>query len=293
MTQRVAVVTDSSSCLPPEVADAWGIDVVPLYAVVDGEARPEGEPGLTADVERGMRTGSRVTTSQPSLGECLEAFEHAAARAESVVAITLSAGMSGTHGVMELAAAQMGGRVTVVDSRTVSLATGFAALSAAAAAREGAPADAVAREAVRVARSSLCLFTVESLEYLRRGGRVSPAVAAMGQALMIRPVLGVVAGEVGVVDRVRTATRARTAMLDRVGSRARALRTPVLGLMRMPSDALLETEARDILARRGRWPVLSAELSAVLAAHTGPGTLAAVVADVSPEVAASLVVPSL
>ncbi len=291
MTRRVAVVTDSSACLPPAVAEAWGVDVVPLYAVIDGEARPEGEPGLTSDVERGLQSGLRATTSQPSLGECIEVLGAAASGADEVVAITLSAAMSGTHGVMERAAAEIGARVTVVDSRTVSLATGFAALSGAAVAHEGASADAVVREMQRVARSSLCLFTVDTLEYLRRGGRVSPAVAAMGQALMIRPVLGVVNGEVGIVDRVRTSAKARTAMLDRVGSRARAFRSPVVGLMRMPSDADVEEQARVTLGLRGRWPVLSAELSAVLAVHTGPGTLAAVVADVHPDFAASLVVP--
>lgn len=289
--QRVAVVTDSSSCLPPALAAAWGIEIVPLQVVIDGEARAEGDPGLAADVEAGLRKGFRGTTSQPSIGECLEVMERAAARAESVVAITLSGAMSGTYGVMQRAAEQMGERVRVVDSRTVALATGFAALSAAAAAREGAESDAVAREALRVSRSALCLFTVDTLEYLRRGGRVSPAVAAMGQALMIRPVLGVVSGEIGIVDRVRTSTRARTAMLDRIGSRARAFRAPAVGIMRMPSDQAVEDQARATLGLRGRWPVLSAELSAVLAVHAGPGTLGAVVADVGREVSESFVVP--
>jgi len=289
VAQHVAVVTDSSACLPPEVAAAWGIGVVPLQVVIDGEARAEGDAGLSEDVVRALAAGVRATTSQPSLGTCVEALERAARGADAVVVVTLPESMSGTAGVLARAAQGIGTPVTVVDSRTVALGTGFAALSAAAAARSGADAEAVAREAARVARSALTLFTVEKLDHLRRGGRVAPAVATVGNALNIRPVLGVVHGEVAVVDRVRTAAKARAAMLSRIASRAPALRSGVIGLMRLPGDEELEREARAVLARRGTWPVLSTELSAVLAVHSGPGTLATVVADVHPAVREALV----
>lgn len=288
-------MTDSSACLPPVLAARWGVTVVPLSVVIDGAPRAEGEPGLADAVVAALKTGGTATTSQPSLATCIEFLQRAAEGVDAIVAVTLSESMSGTAGTFRKAAEAISVPVTVVDARTVGLGVGFAALSAGAAARDGAEADAVAREAARVARSSLSLLTVESLEFLRRGGRVSAAVAGIGSALNIRPVLGVVGGRMEVIERVRTASRARAAMLDRIGSRAPALRSPLVGLMRLPGDGVLEEAARSTMARRGAWPVVSADMSAVLAVHTGPGALAAVVADVRPDVAASAagsVVPS-
>lgn len=288
MAQHVAVVTDSSACLPPALAANWGVTVVPLSVVIDGAPRSEGEPGLADAVVAALTSGGKATTSQPSLSACIELLERASVGVDAIVAVTLSEAMSGTAGTMRKAAESVSVPVTVVDARTVGLGVGFAALSAAATAKEGAEADAVAREATRVARSSLSLLTVESLDFLSRGGRVSAAVASIGSALNIRPVLGVVGGQMEVIERVRTAARARAAMLDRIASRAPALRSPLVGFMRLPGDGALEDAARTTIARRGAWPTVSAELSAVLAVHTGPGALAAVVADVRPDVAQSV-----
>lgn len=288
MAQHTAVVTDSASCLPADLASAWGVTVAPLQVVIGDEAADEGAPGLAERVVEALVAGVPVTTSQPSLGACIAALEEAGRQAESVVAVTLSSAISGTHSVMEAAAREVGVPVTVVDSRTVSLGHGFAALSAAAAARAGLPPQEVAREAADVSRSAMCLFTVETLEHLKRGGRVTPAVAALGTALRIRPVLGVIGGEVQAVDRVRTAAKARATMLERIASRAPAMRRPVVGLVTLPGDEAVAEAARQALGMRGAWPVMEAPLSAVLAVHAGPGALAAIVADVRPEIVEAL-----
>ena len=288
MAQHVAVVTDSSACLPVELAALWGVTVIPLQVVIDGDARAEGSPGLADEVVEALLSGRTATTSQPSLAVCAEYFERAATHADAVVAVSLSASMSGTSGAMTRAAQMVGVPVTVVDSRTVGAGVGLAALAAAAAAAEGADAERVAREANRVARSALNLFTVESLEYLRRGGRMSTAVSTVANALSIRPLLGVVSGEIEVVERVRTVAKARSALIDRIASRAPAMRSPAIALMTLPGDEELATQARASLAKRGPWPVAAFDVSAVLAVHSGPGTLAAVVADVGKEVAQSL-----
>lgn len=284
MAQHVAVVTDSSACLPPEVADAWGIHVVPLHVTIDGVPRAEGAPGLAADVVRAAQAGVPVKTSQPNVEQCREAFERASQGADAVVAIGLSRKISGTVNAMQTAARKVSAPVTVIDSRTVSWGAGFAALSAAAAARDGADAENVAKEAERVARSALVLFTVETLAHLKAGGRVSPAVAAVGTALNIRPLLGVADGEIVVTERVRTAAKARAELVDRIASRAPALRSAAVGIVTLAGDEELAQEAQNALSRRGRWPVLASGLSAVLGAHTGPGTLGAIVADVHPQV---------
>lgn len=285
MSARVAVATDSSACLPPELAERFDVAVLPLQVIIDDAAHEEGEGISPAQVVEALVAGGRVGTSQPGP----EAIRRALARAvesgaEALVVVTLSSHMSGTAGAVEAVAASAPIPVTVVDSGTVALALGLAALSAAAVAAEGGDMAAVAAEARRAARASLCLFTVDTLVYLRRGGRVSPAVAAVGNALGVRPVLGVMHGEVGQVERVRSSTKARQAVLDRIAARAPAQRHPVVGLMGVSGDDALVAESARLLRTRGDWPVVTSELSAALAAHAGPGALAAVVVDCHPAV---------
>ncbi|MCB2411823.1 DegV family protein [Demequina sp. TTPB684] len=289
MTSRVAVATDSSSCLPAELARSWRVGVAPLQVIIDDEAFVEGE-GVTPDaVVSAMVGGSRVSTSQPSPQALLDVAEWAKADgAESLVFVSLSAKISGTAETMEAVAERAPLAVTVVDSATVALAAGLAALSASAVAAAGGAYDDVVAEAQRAARSSMCLFTPETLEYLRRGGRVGPAVAAIGKALGVKPELGIIDGEVAPVSRHRSSAKAHAAMLDRIASRATTMRHPVIGIMTLPGDEALVTRARQILSTRGDWPVVEAGLSAALAAHSGPGTLAVALVDVHADVAAQL-----
>ncbi|NTV39971.1 MAG: DegV family EDD domain-containing protein, partial [Demequinaceae bacterium] len=200
----------------------------------------------------------------------------------------ITGSISGTAEAMRAVSAPGPLQVTVVDSRTVSLAAGLAALSAAAVARAGGSAAEVAAEARRASESSLCLFTVDTLEYLRRGGRVSDTMAALGDALGVKPVLGVIDGRIDQMERVRTSARARAAVLDRIAAQAQLHAHPVVGLMTLAGDAEVAREAHAMLASRSGSPIVSAGLSAVLAAHGGPGSLAVAVVDVHADVAAAL-----
>lgn len=286
---RTVVVTDSSACLPRDLAERLGVRVAPLSVIVDGEPQPEGVGISPVAVVEALVAGRRVGTSQPTPDAVRAALADAAASgADAAVALSLSARMSGTLGAFEAAAADAPVPVTVVDSRTVSLALGLAALSAAAVAAGGGAAAEVAAEARRASRASMCLFTVDTLDYLRRGGRVSPAVAALGNALGVKPVLGVIDGEVAQVERVRTSARARQAVVDRIASRAAAMRHPVVGVMGLPGDEAVREEALRALSTRGDWPSVTADLSAALAAHAGPGALALAVVDAHPALVEAL-----
>lgn len=281
MSPTVAVVTDSAASLPAELAQQWGITVVPLQVVIDGQASDEGSQIGPEEVLEALVAGRAASTSQPSVASFEAAFAQAAARgATHVVAVLISARMSGTVNGARAAAASAAVPVTVVDSRTLAMATGFAAIAAAALAREGAGPEEVAAEAERVARTSRCVFTVDTLDFLRRGGRVSPAVAAVGRVLSVRPVLELVDGEVAVVERVRSTHRARAAVLARAEE--------ALAQMALPASAVMVLGDRDYADQavdelETRHPALAAPVratvSAVLAVHTGPGTFAAVVAD--------------
>jgi DegV family protein with EDD domain len=289
VAQRVAVATDSSSCLPDDLAWSWNVAVAPLHVIIDDETFREGSDISPLQVVKALVTGHKVSTSQPVPQELFDVTESAkAAGAESLVFVPLSSKISGTAQAMESVAGRAPLPVTVVDSQTVGLAAGLAALSGAAVAAAGGAYDDVAEEVSRAARSSRVLFTPDTLEYLRRGGRVGPAVAAVGRALGVKPELGVVDGDVVSIARHRSSVKARSAMLDRIASHAATLKNPVIGIMTMPGDDALVADARQALSTRADWTVLEAGLSAALAAHAGPGTLAMAVVDVHPDVAASL-----
>ena len=289
----VVVATDSSACLPRDLAEVWGVLVAPLQVIIDDEAFDEAfdaDGGIAPEaVVQALLAGRRVSTSQPGPAALLAVIEQAAAAGGTeLVFVALSGKISGTAQAMEAASASAPLTVTVVDSGTVSLAAGLAALSAAAVARAGGSADEVAAEARRASESSLCLFTVDTLEYLRRGGRVSDTMAALGDALGVKPVLGVIDGRVDQVERVRTSSKARLAVLGRIAAHAQAHTHPVVGLMTLAGDDEMGEEARGVVASLGNWPVVPATLSAVLAAHGGPGSLAVAVVDVHAGVAAAL-----
>jgi len=256
---------------------------------IDDETFVEGDELSPQRVVEALLAGSKVGTSQPSPQALLDVAEWAKADgAQSLVFVSLSAKISGTAETMEAVAERAPLPVTVVDSGTVSLAAGLAALSASAVAAAGGAYDDVVAEAQRAARSSMCLFTPETLEYLRRGGRVGPAVAAVGRALGVKPELGLIKGEVASIARHRSSVKAHAAMLDRIASHAATMRHPVIGIMTLPGDEGLVAQARQVLSTRGDWPVVEAGLSAALAAHAGPGTLALAIVDVHADVVASL-----
>ncbi|GAA4286270.1 DegV family protein [Georgenia daeguensis] len=295
MGTGVAVVTDSTASLPPEVAAELGITVVPLHVVVDGQDRLDdalGSAALAAQLAQGVR----ATTSQPSTAELERTYRAAAdGGARDVVAIHLSADLSGTVAGARRAAASLAGegvRVHVVDSRTVAAGTGLAAVAAAEVARDGGGAAQVVAVARETAAKSTVLFMVADLAFLQHGGRMSPGAALMGTALGIRPVLGVSDGRIVVVETVRGRARARRRVLERAvqaaggpGARvphppAQRVRVAVHHFGAADEAIALEEDLADALAGTGALVagVLRSEVTAVVGVHAGPGVLGVVVA---------------
>ncbi|MBW0256450.1 DegV family protein [Cellulomonas sp. PS-H5] len=301
-------MTDSTSCLTAADAAAWGIDVVPLDVAADGERFRDGVDLTPDGLVAALGSGRRVTTSQPPPAAFAAAYEAAAARgAAEVVSVHLSGELSGTVRAAGLAAQLAPLPVHVVDSRSAGLGLGFAALAAAEAARGTVwgPADGttVAGTAEQVGRSTAAWFVVDSLDHLRRGGRLSAAAAAFGTVLGLRPVLTLRVGRIEVAERVRTRRAARdrlhalavTEVARRVaagtgttagagpdqgvgvpGAADRAVRVGVQHLGR--PEAAEEVAAR-LRAALGLGEVLVREVGAVLGGHLGVGALAVTVTD--------------
>jgi DegV family protein with EDD domain len=279
----VVVVTDSTASLSPELADKRGIVVVPLQVVIGADVHDEGSDGATPElVAAALKEFRPVSTSRPTPAALLEVYEDCAHNgATGIVSVHLSADMSGTFESAQLAARQAPVPVVPVDSRQVGVATGYAALSAQDVVDAGGSA-AEAAEAAR-ARAARCssLFYVDTLEYLRRGGRIGAAAALFGGALAVKPLLEIRDGRVASLERVRTSTRA-LARLEELAEQA-AGSDPVdvtVAHLASPERAAqlqdkLTARLADNLEDR---EVGCAELGAVLGAHVGPGMLAVCVA---------------
>ena len=277
----MALVTDSTSSLEPAQAARAGVAVVPLQVVIDGWSRPETEVAPT-EVAAALRAGRTVTTSRPTPEVLSSTYAELARRgASAVVSVHLSAKISGTCAAAEQAAAAAPVPVTVLDCGTLAMAAGFAVLAAAAAAESGQPVEEVVRLARKRAAASTTYFYVDTLEFLRRGGRIRPAAALVGTAFSVKPLLTVADGEIRPLERVRTESRA-VARLEELGLSALAqaaghsdrVDVAVHHLDNAEGAARLVSRLRD---RVGGCEIAVTEVSAVIGVHVGPGMLGVVI----------------
>lgn len=286
--RHVHVVTDSTASLPPALAERLGITVVPLSVMVDGVRHLEGVDLTSAQLLGALRDGATVTTSQPSPEQLADAYRDAVvAGAQAIVSVHLSAELSGTVQAAELAARGLSVPVHVVDSRSVAMGLGLAALAAVDAATDVDRARQAAAEARRVGSSASARFLVDSLDALRRGGRLGATAAALGTVLGMRPLLGLRDGRLEIEEKVRTRVAARVRLEELTVQDAVAR-----GRCRVAVHHLGDLESANALAERLTerlgsvlvpWPgeqdarVVVSEASAVIGAHVGPGLLAAIV----------------
>lgn len=209
MAGQTVVVTDSTACLAPERAAAAGITIVPLQVVVGTESYTEGTAEARNALMDALRRRLSATTSRPS-PEQFAAHYRALAEsgATGIVSVHISGELSSTHESAVLAASSAPIPVEVVDSRSVGMGLGYAALAAAEVAAQGESAAACAAAAAKRATMTSAFFYVDTLEYLRRGGRIGSARAFLGSALAVKPLLHLVDGRVEPLEKVRTAARA-------------------------------------------------------------------------------------
>jgi DegV family protein with EDD domain len=275
----VAVVTDSTSYLPPELIERHGIKVVPLYVVFGGD-RTVPEVDITdypAFFEELRSAESLPTTSQPSVGDFTETFEPLLADGGEVVSVHISGGLSGTPEAARQAKEALerdgggGERIVVVDSTTAAGGLGMMVLAAAKAAADGASAAEVAGHVAEARREFKMWFAIDTLEFLKRGGRIGAASAWIGSTLKVKPIL-TVDNEMTPVERVRTSSRAFERLVDYARQRHEA------GADAWSAQHISAPEACARLVERcsevfGCEPTIVSELGPVLAAHTGPGLL--------------------
>jgi DegV family protein with EDD domain len=276
---RVAVVSDTTAYLPSEVVEANGIKLVSLY-VNFGTDRTERESDIsdyTAFYDELRGTDELPTTSQPSVGDFMEVYEPLLADGGEIVSIHLSGGLSGTVDSARQAKEALerdgkgGDRIRVVDSATACGGMGMVTLAAARSAADGGDADAV-EACAHDARKALKMWcAIDTLEYLKRGGRIGAASAWIGSTLKIKPILAV-ESEMTPIERVRTSSRAFERMVDYARQRQESGADGwIVQHIQAPEQAArLADRCLEVF---GRGPIFTGEIGPVIGTHVGPGLL--------------------
>ena len=273
---RVAIVTDTNSGISVEEGARLGVFVLPMPLLVDGELRFEGEDITPEQFYAAQEAGRSVSTSQPSPGDVMELWDRVLEEYDALVHIPMSSGLSASCQTAAALAEGYDGRVQVADLRRISVTQQLAVLDGLELAKLGCTAVEIRQELERVAMDAMIYIGVETLTYLRRGGRVTPAAAAMGNLLNIQPLLkihgerldayakvrGVKACKQRTVDALRASVEefSQQGWTFHVGS-AHSYRTPAEG---QEWQKTLEDNFPGIPATHG-------ELALSIGCHTGPG----------------------
>jgi DegV family protein with EDD domain len=277
----VRVITDSTSYMPADWPERYGIQVVPVQVIVAGQPYDETDADQAERVARALHNFEDVTTSRPAPDRFARAISAAAADgATHVVIVTLSAAMSATYDSALIAAREASIPVTVVDSRSIAMGLGLAVRAAAIAAQRGESSERVAHIAEQVAQACSIVFYVDTLEYLRRGGRIGNARAVVGQALQVKPLLGVQDGAVVERDRVRTTAKAMQRMVELAQQAAHTIEHPCIVVQHLDAAQRaqeLVMTLRTAFDQAEALEIIECPVGGVVGAHVGPGMVAVVV----------------
>lgn len=275
----IALVTDSTASLTPDDRERLQIETVSLYVILNGEQRPETEITDYASFYKAVLDSPQMTTtSQPSIGDFVEVYEPLLEQGKDIVSLHISSGISGTFEAARQAAEHLesegrgGERITVVDSRTTAGGLALTSLAAANAVNSGEPVEEIVRR-TEAARDGLDTWImVDTLEYLRKGGRIGSAQAWIGGALKIKPII-TLEETVKPIEKVRTQGRAVQRLKDiavEVAARGETTWTVQHSQQQELADELA-AHCREVFQCEGAF---LDEMSTVLGIHAGPGMLA-------------------
>ena len=276
--RKVAVVTDSTAYMPGELKKDLPVYTVPLHLVIGKEMFLDGVT-IQPDEFYTLQQESNVvpTTSLPSPEEFKEQFSKLTAMGYDIICIVISSGMSGTYNSAEQARLAMPeANITVVDSRLTSMGLGFPVIKVAQAARDGASLQECTALAEKACSQSGAIFTVSTLKYLHLGGRINSASAFLGTALNLKPILELRDGKIEAMERVRTFSKALDRLVDILVERSAEHSTIRLGYLlakTMEEAKVLDQKIHSKVDPHKIIETVFADISPVIGAHTGPGTL--------------------
>lgn len=269
---KVAIVTDSTSDLQARAAQ-MGVEVVPLYVNFKGKIHKDWVEITPADIFEGVKAGAGMpSTSQPSPADFKTAYEHALQKADHVLSIHISSKLSGTVGSANLAAQEFPGKVTVFDSLAASMGIGMMVERAKELMDQGADLQQVLVELERIRSDHIVRFTLATLDYLKKNGRIGGAQALLGGLLGIKPILTVKEGKVEAAGRARGEKKALAEMVE-------SLKTWAAGRQKIRIYYLYNAEESDVAAFKAAMQAtglpleerMTSSIGGVISTHTGPG----------------------
>jgi len=279
LARKIAIVTDSTADLTPELVEELGVTIVPLRVIFGNEAYREGVEITTEEFyERLVKSRQLPTTSAPSVGDFQEVYERLLKEADGIISIHISSKLSGTMQVAETARQSVAKpeRIELVDSQATSVAIGFVVMEAVEAARAGAKLAEVKAAAESAVQRTQVWFMLDTLEYVRRGGRIGRARAYLGTLLRVKPILSFREGEVYPEERVRTRARGLERIIQWAVRHQKVKRAVV-------AHATTLDEAESIRERLAMaFPNVKVHVvrfGPVIGTHGGPGTIGVVVME--------------
>lgn len=276
-SQKIAVVTDSTAYLPPEVREQLGIPVIPLHLVWGEEVLKDGvDITPVAFYQRLQAAPTMPTTSQPSAGEFVDFFRHVAEEkdTDTIVGFFISSDLSGTVASAEAAKNLLGDlNITVVDSRSTSMGLGFQAMVAAETVQAGGSVEDALEAAQRVRYRLHVLFVVDTLEFLHRGGRIGGAQRFLGTALKIKPILELENGRIESLEQVRTKKKAVARLVQIAQERKGNNPVPRAAVVHANASEACHRLQEQVQEALSPQEIYMTEVSPVIGTHTGPGTL--------------------
>lgn len=275
---RIGLVADSSCGLPRGIAEQYGIEIVPIDLIIDDIPRSN---YTTNELIDGLTTNRRVTTSRPSPERFVQAYQSLMGQGCTSIAVaTLSSKLSGTYESALLSRELVDLDIQVVDTRTVGLGFGFAVLDAARVIQSQTQSlELVADLIRRQSEQAKVYFYLNSLEFLRRGGRIGAASAVIGTALSVKPILQIAQGAVMPFAKVRTESKALDRLVDAALSSQTNSRNPRFGVEHLGASDRADYCAEKLRLARPDAEIILSEVSAVIGAHAGPGLVAVSASD--------------
>jgi DegV family protein with EDD domain len=276
MMNKVAIVTDSTSYIPPDVLKEYQIQVIPLTVIWDGDSYKDGVDITTRQFyNRLEKSPTLPSTSQPPAGEFIDCFSALLESGKDILAILISAGISGTvNSALQAQADLDPSRIEVIDSQTAAMATGLHVIAAARKAAEGATLQEVAQVAREAQQRTDVVFVVDTLEFLHKGGRIGGAKRFLGSMLNVKPILEMSAGKIEAVDQVRTQKRALERMADLIREKAGGEIPLRMAVIHSNAPEMAQNLKEEIQASFSPEEIFISELSPAIGTHVGPGTLA-------------------
>lgn len=275
---KIKVVTDSVSDIPEQLVDEFDIEVVPLRVNFGAVSYKDGVDITTEDFFKKLESSKKLpTTSQVNPGEFKDVFEKYLDSYDHIICITMSSEMSGTFKAANIAKEFLEtDKITILDSKAISFGYGLIVLNTAKRVQEGMALEEILKKAAYDIEHLENIFVVDTLEYLKKGGRLSPGKAFMGKLLKVKPILTIEEGKLKAVDKVRGRKKAVQWVLEYIKKSTYDLSDTTIGFFHAVDKDYMNFLEQEVEKENEIGEIIYSEVGCVVGTHSGPGCIAMV-----------------